>query len=234
MAFIPEAVEAGGAAEGGSSWLGDAADQGGGTADQRMAESRSRPATGNPAPKPRKPRLKPTGLGPQDSQLRQQVRAAAARGQASRSDVDDYMNGRTMSEGAYRAKRVASGAGRAAAAPARATKVYIQSGQLPAGLGTVRSSDLPADSAGQTIIRLLFALAAGVIALEIGSTITGHYFDWNFSTGWQNLKGAGSYVGLYPGQPTATPTSAPAQPAASMTAAGTGGAHPMYPGVPNA
>lgn len=70
---------------------------------------------------------------------------------------------------------------------------------------------LPTGSAGepvsQLVVRLIFALALGVIVLEVGSQITGQFFDFNLKTGWARAKQAGAYVGLYPGQPSPAATS---------------------------
>lgn len=65
-----------------------------------------------------------------------------------------------------------------------------------------------------TIIRIIFAFAVGLIALELGSIATGRYFNWNLKTGWKNLQGAGNYVGITPVQ---TAASHPAQAAAPAT-----------------
>lgn len=66
----------------------------------------------------------------------------------------------------------------------------------------------------QLLVRLIFAVAVGVIVLEVGSQITGQFFDFNLRTGWQRAKLAGAYVGLYPGQRApAAATPSPARPA---------------------
>jgi len=65
------------------------------------------------------------------------------------------------------------------------------------------------------VARVLFALAAFVLALELGSMLTGTYFTWDLRAPWNRVKRAGTYIGLYPGQldkltsPPAGPTTSP-------------------------
>jgi hypothetical protein len=53
---------------------------------------------------------------------------------------------------------------------------------------------------GQVLVRLVFAVIAFIVALEIASQISGRYFSWNLGQGAQKLSDAASYIGLYPGQ----------------------------------
>ena len=49
-------------------------------------------------------------------------------------------------------------------------------------------------------MRLLTATFFGILALEVISTVTGQYFNWNLGQGLDKLKTSGQYLGLYPGQ----------------------------------
>lgn len=119
-------------------------------------------------------------------------------------------------------RRVASfaGAGRAARSVAGA----------PAG--AYRS--LP----GHGVTRVVFALSAFVLALELGSYLTGTYFTWDLKAPWNRTKTAAKYLGLYPGQldhlniPAAAPTTAaqafPFGPADRASSQSSTAGHPQY------
>lgn len=51
-------------------------------------------------------------------------------------------------------------------------------------------------------VRLVWAAAAALIVLELLSLATGRYWSWNLKGGLSNLRNAGGYLGLYPGQTT--------------------------------
>ena len=70
-------------------------------------------------------------------------------------------------------------------------------------------------------IRLIWAVAAGLLALEVMSLATNRYFNWSLKGGLSSLKSAGTYVGLYPGQ-TAKLAGA-AGPSTALTAFGIAG-----------
>jgi hypothetical protein len=55
-------------------------------------------------------------------------------------------------------------------------------------------------SAAQAITRLIVALGAGLIAMEVISYFTGWYFSFDSKQTGSQLKGLGTYIGLYPGQ----------------------------------
>lgn len=49
-------------------------------------------------------------------------------------------------------------------------------------------------------VRLIWAAASGLLVLELLSLATGRFWTWNLKGGLSSLAGAGSYLGLYPGQ----------------------------------
>jgi hypothetical protein len=63
---------------------------------------------------------------------------------------------------------------------------------------------------GGTAARIIFALGAGLLALEVASYLSGRYFTWNLKAGTQKLATASQHVGLYPGQIAKLQTSASA------------------------
>lgn len=107
--------------------------------------------------------------------------------------------------------------GRPAPGAARAAFQHLPSGGQKGGLGVG--------------IRLIWAAAAALVALEVLSLATGRYFTWDLKGGLSSLRQAGSYLGLYPGQTVAKPTPPPANaPTASYTTPSYG-TNPVIPGV---
>ena len=125
----------------------------------------------------------------------QRARANVARRQAApvpRSQPAVFQNGRPL------------GPAPSATPTARAAFQHLPSGGQKGGTGVG--------------IRLIWAAAAGLLALEVLSLATNRYFSWSLKGGLASLKGAGTYVGLYPGQ-TAKLAGA-AAPSTALTAFG--------------
>ena len=59
-------------------------------------------------------------------------------------------------------------------------------------------------------VRLVWAVAAAILVLEVLSLATGRYWSWSLKGGLSSLQNVGSYLGLYPGQ-TAKLAAPPAQ-----------------------
>lgn len=123
------------------------------------------------------------------------------------------------------ALEAAEAAGSGEAAPWRA--ISRGSGRVPGAARTaVRSVSSPSATA-QTITKLLWAVAMGLIALQVAAEATGQ--RWSFS-----LPGSGqkpskqAYVPLYPGQPAAampgvfgSPSSPASAPSGTLSTPGT-------------
>ena len=100
------------------------------------------------------------------------------------------------------------------AAPRPKQPAVFQSGQAVGPARVVRSASTrsTASAAAQHLpsggqkggtgvgIRLIWAAAAGLLALEVLSLATNRYFNWSLKGGLSSLKSAGTYIGLYPGQ----------------------------------
>ena len=83
--------------------------------------------------------------------------------------------------------------------PAPAATVNVS----PGGSGRAAFDNLPSGghAGGLGIgVRLVWAVAAGLLVLELLSLASGRYWTWNLKGGLSSLKSSGTYLGLYPGQ----------------------------------
>jgi hypothetical protein len=141
-------------------------------------------------------------------------RVVAGGGAAGRPSLDAAK--RNLSKVAGAPAQAGKTAGKAAEAKTQGAVTVLRHGHpvQAAGKAAGKAAAVPGSvlqhmpSGGQVgmagmFVRLIWAVALGLIVLEVLSQLTGRYFTWDLATGWANLKTAGSYVGLYPGQPSA-------------------------------
>jgi hypothetical protein len=84
----------------------------------------------------------------------------------------------------------------------------LDAGHRAAGVGSsagreagrfLQPSPVPSSS-GLLASRLVMAIAAGLLTLEVVSQISGRYFTWSPAQGAAKVTTAAQYIGLYPGQ----------------------------------
>jgi hypothetical protein len=148
------------------------------------AAARSRLDAAGFTGRPHRERGTPAGY---DAHGRRIYRKTGTKNAAQEQALDDLARERSLRG---RATSAAKGAGRAS---------------VKAGGAAVRTGGRAAVSAtkiggGGLATRIIIAFGAFLIALEIASYLSGHYFSYDLKQGVQKLGQTGTYLGLYPGQ----------------------------------
>ena len=96
-------------------------------------------------------------------------------------------------------RQVAESAASSAPAPRRA-RSSGGGGSVSRAIGNAGTQGARAISGGKTgtLPRVIFAIGAGLVALEIASYVSGRYFTWSIGSGADKAKAAAKSVGMAP------------------------------------